>query len=170
MWRYKHEDWDKACDLMNSTNWKSLVDQSEVNRSLSIWRDRFMHDCIPSGAIPPRRNHPWLTNKLIQAMRRRNAIYKLAKVINNYMKYRHYRNKVVGLLRNAKMAFFRKLNPRKSKEFWKACKLLNRVSSSIPALSNSTTEAHTEIEKAELLNLCFASCFIQSHAQSTGRC
>ena len=59
----------------------------------------------------------WLTKKLIQAMRRRNAIYKQAKATNNYTKYRRYRNKVVGLLRNAKMAYFWKLNPRKSKEF-----------------------------------------------------
>ena len=116
VWRYKHADWVEACDLIKSANWKSLVDQSDVNRSWSNWRDRFMqimHDCIPSGVIPPQRNRPWLTKKLIQAMRRRNAIYKQAKVTNNYTKYRHYRNKVVEPLRNAKIAYFRKLNPRK---------------------------------------------------------
>ena len=24
VWRYKHADWDKACDLINCTDWKSL--------------------------------------------------------------------------------------------------------------------------------------------------
>ena len=167
VWRYKHADWDKACDLINSTDWKSLLGQSNVNKSWSNWCNRFMqimHECIPSGTIPPRRNRPWLTKKLIQAMRRRNAIYRQAKATNNYMKYKRYRNKVVGLLRNAKMAYFRKLNPRKSKEFWKACKLLNRAPSSIPTLSNSATVAHTATEKAELLNSFFVSCFNQSHS------
>ena len=125
---------------------------------------QIMHECIPSGTIPSRRNRPWLTKKLIQAIRRRNSIYKQAKATNNFTKYRQYRNKVVGMLRNAKMAYFGKLNPRKSKEFWKTCKLLNRTSSSIPTLSNSATVAHTEIEKAELLNSFFASCFNQSHS------
>ena len=91
-------------------------------------------------------------------------VYKQPKATNNYTKYRHYRKKVVGLLRNAKMAYFRKLNPRKSKEFWKACKLLNRTPSSIPTLSNSTTVGHTATEKAELLNSFFVSCFNQSHS------
>ena len=61
-----------------------------------------MHNCIPSGVTPPQRKHPWLTKKLIQAMQRRDVIYKQGHV---YTKYRCYRNKVVGLLRNAKMAY-----------------------------------------------------------------
>ena len=35
VWRYKHADWDKACGLINSTDWKSLIDQSDVNKSWS---------------------------------------------------------------------------------------------------------------------------------------
>ena len=158
VWRYKHADWERACDLINSTDWKSLLNQSDMNKSWCNWRDKFMqimHETIPSGTIPPRRNRPWLTKKLIQAIRKRNALHKRAKATNNYTKYRHYRNKVVGLLKNAKMAYFRKLNPRKSKEFWKACNLLNRrTTTSIPTLklSNSTTMAHTDLEKAELFS------------------
>ena len=102
------------------TPWQSkqlqLSVQSNVNKSWSSWQERFMqimHECIPSGTIPSRRNRPWLT-KLIQAIRRRNSIYKQPKATNNFTKYRQYRNKVVGMLRNAKMAYFGKLNPRKS--------------------------------------------------------
>ena len=78
-------------------------------------------------------------------------MYRQAKATNNFTKYRHYRNDVVGLLRNTKMASFRKLNPKNSEEFWKACNLLNRAPSSIPTLSDLSTVAHTEAEKAELL-------------------
>ena len=35
VWRYKHADWDKACGLIDSTDWKSLIDQSDVNKSWS---------------------------------------------------------------------------------------------------------------------------------------
>ena len=60
-----------------------------------------------------------------------------------------------------KWPYFKKLNPRKSKEFWKACNLLNKTTSSIPTLKllNFTTMAHTDLEKAELLNSFFVSYF-----------
>ena len=104
VWRYKYADWGRACGLMNSTDWKALFIQSDINKSWCNWRDKFMqimHNSIPSGIIPLRRNRPWLTKKLIQAIQRQNALCKLAKATNNYTKYTHYRNRVVGLLKNA---------------------------------------------------------------------
>ena len=166
VWRYQLADWDRACQLIDSTDWLSLVDQADINRSWINWRDKFiqiMQECIPSCVLPPRRNRPWLTKRLIQAIRRRNALYRHAKATGDYTKYKRYRNKVVNYLRNAKMAYFRKLNPRRTKEFWKTCKLLNRTTSSIPTLTTPSTTAHTNLQKAELLNSFFVSCFNRSH-------
>ena len=122
-----------------------------------------MQECIPSCVLPPRRNRPWLTKWLIQAIQRRNALYRHAKATGDYTKYKRYRNKIVNYLRNAKMAYFRKLNPRRTKELWKTCKLLNRTTSSIPTLTTPSTTAHTNLQKAELLNSFFISCFNRSH-------
>ena len=61
------------------------------------------------------------------------------------------------------MAYFRKLNLRRTKEFLKTCKLLNRSTSSIPTLTTPSTTAHTNLQKAELLNSFFVSCFNRSH-------
>ena len=60
-------------------------------------------------------------------------------------------------------SYFGKLNPRKPKEFWKACKLLSKTSSSIPVLTNNNSTAYTNVDKAELLNSFFVSCFNKSH-------
>ena len=166
VWRYKFADWDRACELIDSTDWSSLMDAGDINRSWTNWRNRFtqiMYECIPSSTVPPRRNRPWLTKSLIQAIRRRNALFKRAKISGDYTAYKRYRNKVVNYLRNAKFAFFRKLNPRKSKGFWRICKLLNKSVSSIPTLTTSSSTAHTDLQKAELLNSFFVSCFNRSH-------
>ena len=67
----------------------------------------------------------------------------------------------MNYLRSAKQGYFGKLNPQKPKEFWKACKLLSKTSS-IPVLTNNST-AYTNVDKAELLNSFFVSCFNKSH-------
>ena len=121
-----------------------------------------MQSSIPITTLPPRRNRPWLTKKLMQAIRRRNALYKRAKATNDFTKYRQYRNKIVNYLRSAKQAYFGKLNPRKPKEFWKACKILSKTSS-IPVLTNNNSTAYTNVDKAELLNSFIVACFNRSH-------
>ena len=120
-----------------------------------------MEKCIPRGVLPPRRrNLPWLNKGIIQSMRRRNNFFKKAKISSDSeRKYRQARNKVVSLLRSAKKEFFRKLNPRKSKQFWKSIKVLNKCNSSIPVLSQGSTLLSSDQEKADALNSFFSQCF-----------
>ena len=82
-----------------------------------------MEECIPKAKILPRRNRPWLTKRLRQAIRRKNALYKRAKMTGNFSKYHAYGNKVTASLTQAKMKYFQKLNPKDWKQFWKTCKL-----------------------------------------------
>lgn len=165
VWRYRLADWDRACELIEATDWKSILDYSDINKSWNNWKSallNIMEECIPRATLPPRRNRPWLTKKLIQAMRRRNCLYKRAKATGNYSKYRSYRNKVVGYLRQAKKAFFQKLNPKNPKQFWKVCKSLNSIKSTIPTLVHNDVTAHSNVQKAEMLNTFFATCFNKS--------
>ena len=166
VWRYCHADWEKAHRLIEGTDWDSLLDPGDINISWKNWSVRLleiMQSSIPTTTLPPRRNRPWLTKKLVQAIRRRNVLYKNAKVTNDFTKYKQYRNKILNSLRSAKKAYFCRLNPRKPKDFWKACKLLNKTPSSIPVISNNNSTACTNVDKAELLNSFFASCFNKSH-------
>ena len=67
------------------------------------------------------------------------------------------------MIRLAKKNYFRRLNPRRLKEFWKAIKYLNKNKPSIPTLVQDSTVAHSDTEKANLLNAYFRSCFNPSH-------
>ena len=60
------------------------------------------------------------------------------------------------------LPFFKKLNPRNPKEFWRAVKILNKKQCSIPTLSSDSCKANTGPEKANLLNIFFSKCFNQS--------
>jgi len=56
-------------------------------------------------------------------------------------------------------AFFNRLNPNSSRDFWKTIKNLSKKQSSVPALNNGEYTAITDKEKAELLNNHFSRSF-----------
>ena len=58
---------------------------------------------------------------------------------------------------------FPKLNPKDPKKFWKAITFLNKSKQSIPTLSLDGTVANSDVDKANLLNSFFCSCFNRSH-------
>ena len=96
VWRYSHADWEQAQRLIESTEWDSLLDPKDINNSWKNWSVKFleiMQTSIPASTLPPRRNRPWLSKKLIQAIRRRNALHRKAKATNDFTKYRRCRNK-----------------------------------------------------------------------------
>ena len=71
------------------------------------------------------------------------------------------RNKVVKMVKSAKSSYFKNLNPRNKKCFWKAIKYLNKQQSTIPTLTYmyQDTTAKCDSEKASLLNEFLSVCF-----------
>ena len=126
-----------------------------------------MNQFIPNCSLQCRRNLPWLTKSLIKSIKRRNLLYKRAKRTGNFRKYRLARNKMLADIRSAKLSYFRRLNPRDPKRFWKAVKFLNKKSNSVPTLTLGDTTVTTESEKAGLLKSFFHSCFNKSHTPLT---
>ena len=165
VWRYEYANWSAACDLLGAIDWASVLDPEDVEKSWAIWRDIFlgvMDQCIPKAILPARRNRPWLTKRLIQSIRRRNALFRQAKLTKDFTQYRTYRNKVVNYLRCAKRAYFLKLNPRHPKQFWKACKNLMRSTTCVPTLVTENATVHSNMDKAKVLN-SFLHHFLISH-------
>ena len=121
-----------------------------------------MNESIPKGTLPKRQNLPWLSKNLIQAMRKRNYLYRRAKrtgVPRDMGQYQTARNKAITMLRNAKIAFFNKLNTADKKQFWKTMKYLWKEQNTIPVLSHNGSSAHNDNDKANMLNNFFSQCF-----------
>ena len=121
-----------------------------------------MNESIPKGTLPKRQNLPWLSKNLIQAMRKRNYLYRRAKrtgVPRDMGQYQTARNKAVTMLRNAKIAFFNKPNTADKKQFWKTMKYLRKEQNTIPVLSHNGSSAHNDNDKANMLNNFFLQCF-----------
>ena len=84
------------------------------------WQHEFLRvvdQCIPKCFLPPGRNCPLLNKSLLQAMRRKNAMFKLGKPTGNSAKFKYARNKFVAKLRNATEKLFANLDPRDQKKF-----------------------------------------------------
>ena len=76
------------------------------------------------------------------------------------LKYRRLRNRIVGLLRDAKASYFRDLNMSDAKLFWKTVKFFSKSYKSIPPLrSDDGSTISSDLDKAEALNTFFCSCF-----------
>jgi len=132
VWRYSHANFTLAEQLICVTDWDDLIDD-DINTSWDNWQSKFldiMDRCIPKKVLPPkRRNLPWLSKGIVQAMRRRNAMFKRAKRSGNeqdYAKYCRVRNQIVKDLRCSRHAYFQGLKPSNHKKFWKAVKCLDR--------------------------------------------
>ena len=165
VWRYKDADYRKACQMIDETDWDGLLHNDDIDCSTINWHNRFMEimsTCIPQQSLKRRRNVPWLTKHIIRHIRMRNAAFQAARGSAKpaqYSKFRKLRNKVLKMIRNAKSSYFKNLNPRNKKRFWKAVKYLNKQQSSIPTLHYHDTAAESDSEKASLLNECFSACF-----------
>ena len=165
IWRYGYADWDKACDLINQFDWDSILSEN-VELSWKLWHKQFMSimaQSIPNRVIPTRRNLPWLNRGIIKSMKKRNQLFKKAKRTGNFHHFKLARNRTVAQLRLAKRRYFQALNPKDPKKFWKAIKFLNKSKQSIPTLSLDGRVANSEVDKANLLNSYFSSCFNRSH-------
>ena len=166
VWRYAHADWQMANNLIEETDWQSLI-TGEVDTSWNNWQNRLleiMRECVPHRRLPPRHNLPSLSKSLVQLMRRRNMLFsrsKRSKKKSDFERYKKLRNRVTTQLRGAKTSFFQ-INPRDTKKLWKSVKYLNKNQSSIPVLSQGNTLACTDSEKADMLGNYFSSCFNQA--------
>ena len=85
-------------------------------------------------------------------MKKWNALFKK---FGYCAKFRSARNKVIGMLRKAKADYFKNFNPRDSKFFWKTVKCLNKQQSITPTLQQGEVTAHSDMDKAEILNNFF---------------
>ena len=73
------------------------------------------------------------------AMRKRDALFKES---GYSAKFRSARNRVTNMLRRAKTDYFKNLNPRDAKQFWKAVKYLNKQQATIPTLQQGELVAN----------------------------
>jgi len=116
IWKYARVDFTKASSLIDETNWY-LVLTGDVNESLINWETKFMEIivmCIPKKSLSKRRNLPWMTKKLMRAIRKRNGFFRRARQNENqslFNRYKQQRNKVVKEMRKAKGHFFKNFNP-----------------------------------------------------------
>ena len=165
IWDYKNANFGRACDLINSTDWNSLLLEGDVNTSTLNWHRRFleiMSECIPQRTLPKRHNLPWLNNNISRCIRRRNIAFRAWRRSPNPSttnRYKHLRNLVVSMIRKSRATYFKTLNPSNKKQFWKAIKLLTKQKSTIPTLSQNGVSASTDLTKATMLNEHFSSCF-----------
>ena len=166
VWRYSLADWQKAIELIECIEWDSILSR-EVDERWNDWKNCFlqvMELCIPHTTAQVRRNLPWLNKGILNAIKKRDTLFRTAKATGKSRdreRYNQKRNQVVSMLRESKQSFFdNNLNQADVKKFWKTVRLLNRnYSSSIPTLCNGAKTADTSLDKATLLNNYFYTCF-----------
>ena len=167
IWLYKKANFDEAKAILQCLSTESFP-SDDVNTLWTQWLDFFtltMSKTIPSKIIKHRHRLPYLTNNLMNAVKRKLKLFKQAKLLKSelaWSKYTSARNKTLAALRSAKSKFFKclagKLNS--PRDFWSAYNKLSPSKNRTPAeLKNNNSTATTSLEKADMLNSAFASFF-----------
>ena len=165
IWRYGSADFKKANQLIQETDWDALLPEDDVDLAAANWNNKFMDimsTCIPQQSLSRKRNVPWLTKNIVRHIRKRNATFQASKRTNKpevHSKYTHLWNLVVKLMRSSKKFYMRRVNVANKKQFWKTVKYMNKKQTSIPELHHQDKIAKSELEKAEMLNDFFGTCF-----------
>ena len=133
IWRYKEADYGKACQMIDETNWDDLLCNDDVNCSATNWHNKFMEiisSCIPRKSLRRKRNVPWLTQNIIQLIRKHNTAFRAAKKYGKpeeYSKYKKLRNIAVKMIKNAKKSYFEHLDSKDKKRFLESCEVLDQT-------------------------------------------
>ena len=158
IWRYDLADFNRANQLIDQTDWDSILINDDIDSAVQNWTNKFMeimHACIPQLTLRKKRNVPWLNSNIVRHIRQRNSAFQAAKRSskpNVFGKYKKLRNKVVKLLRSSKKEFYGRINLADKKQFWKTIKFLSKKQTSIPELHHLGESAKTSKAKAEMLN------------------
>lgn len=136
------------------------------------WFYRFQHIIkthIPNKIVVIRpKDKPWMNSTIRKAIRKRNRLLKIhckRKTPTSWLRYKSQRNYTTSVIRDAKRAYYNKLNiqltnPRLSKKKWWSYtrSLFNKNhESSIPVILEGTELVSDPKTKAEIFNEYFAS-------------
>ena len=167
VWLYKQADFETANTTLQCLSSDSFP-ANDINSLWTQWYDFFMttiSQTIPSKVIKRRHNLPFLTSQLTKAIRKKFRLFRLAKKLGSdraWHKYNQARNRVTTALRSAKAAYFENLSSNLSspKDFWSAYHKLAPKKDRIPVdLKLNSVSASSSIQKANLLNKFFSTCF-----------
>lgn len=123
-----------------------------------------MDRCIPSKVVPVRNRTPWINQKLLKLIKKREYLYrrfKSSKCVDWLKKYKTLRNVIVSKLRTTKASFFSNLVTVRSdsKKFWAIIRSLKPRTTSSKVFTDGHFIGSTPLEKANMLNSFFSSCF-----------
>ena len=149
---------DSACTMLWSMDLDLIFASDNVDNSWRRWKQNFfgiMEECIPRATLLDSINHPWLSKRILQMIKKWNYYYRLAKHSRescHHAKYRHLHSAIVSALREAKAGFFSGLHPKCSKIFWKSVRAIRSKVTSIPVFPVNVVQITSSSGKANLLN------------------
>lgn len=163
IWIHAKADITHGKNLLRSLPVTSDLDY--VDEFWSCWFKHFlsaMRECIPSKTVPIQSFTCWIDCDISRDIRRRERWYhkfKVSKSAEWLTKYKTLRNAIVCKIKKCQTIMLQQ-SCQLCKKSWSSIRLLRpRSIPSSSSLSHGSTVAHTDQDKAELLNTYFASCF-----------
>lgn len=112
IWCYSLGDFNRACPLLSDVDWNAMLNNSDVDESWTNWQNRFLNiitERVHQKALFCKRNLPWITRPILNAMKIRTSLLSKLKRKGNptiLSQYKHIRNRLTSELRKAKQTFF----------------------------------------------------------------
>ena len=173
VYNFKKVDWNALRSTIERTPWDIVMDETCIDISLSNWMDLYLsivNEHILQITIKENNTRPWIDKDVINILRQKNKLRKIAKEsrqqkdIENYNSKRKdakqiLNNKYSEYLNDIKLSF--KDNPKK---FWSFVKVTTKSSSYPQFLRYGNLFSTCSVDKANIFNDFFQSVFLQNNA------
>jgi Reverse transcriptase (RNA-dependent DNA polymerase)/Endonuclease-reverse transcriptase/PHD-finger len=154
---YSKADWERLTVDLNSKLPLHFEDGCDIESAWTSWKNAFwtcVQDSIPTITIKGKQRVPWINKGLIQALRKRDALFKQWKKTKEEMDWKLYttfRNKAKNEIRNAHNQYMWKLTNQNSKLMWRYIHSKTASSSPQQFFVNDVLESD-QIKLAEAFN------------------
>ena len=171
---YNKGNYDKMREELKTVNWETVLENEDANNSWNIFANKLkeaMDSNVPKSKPKLETNNKprkplWMSKDAMTKVKKKYHAWKRYTGTRQYQDYQHYcraRNEATKEVRKAKKGYEKKLAEdikNDPKSFWKYVRSKTKVKQGVNDLTRDDgTTAHTNEEKADVLNKFFCSVF-----------
>ncbi len=166
-------NWSNMRQALAATDWSQELHAKSAEEMWTTFRARvgdLVSKNVPVRVMHKRQRPIWMTNEILQAVKKKKRLWKAAKRSASYEQYKEMELKVKKLIRNAKRSFEKRLasgNGNNKRPFFSYVKQKTKSRSTIGPLKNDKKLIISDdLEMAELLNNFFGLVFTREDTTS----
>ena len=174
---YSKGDYGKINKELSETNWDSILDANDIERSWQTFQDRvnaLTKRNVPEKGKQRNKKQPWVDKEVREALREKNRAwksYRANKTTELWQSFTKVRNRTNRIIRSKKATYENDLAQeikRNPKKFWRYLNIKRNSNRELPVMYDEGQKAfNTDLEKANQFNKYFSEVYTNENLQQS---